>query len=152
MTSSCSTSPPFKVRPRPQRTWEGLTPSHGAELQDVSADVGVEDLDQSYVHVDGLQPHPGEGGQQEVVQEDGGGRAQAGAVHHAGQPAVQQEDHVEAQQGRAEVHQDLGRVVSPQFSGTRSFTSVSDTRFSPFQTRAELQTKTERNLRPTQDG
>lgn len=50
-----------------------LTPSDEAELEDVSAYVGVEDFDQSDVHVDGLQPHPGEGGQQEVVQEDGDG-------------------------------------------------------------------------------
>lgn len=50
-----------------------LTPSDKAELEDVSAYVGVEDFDQSDVHVDGLQPHPGEGGQQEVVQEDGDG-------------------------------------------------------------------------------
>lgn len=50
-----------------------LTPSNKAELEDVSAYVGVEDFDQSDVHVDGLQPHPGEGRQQEVVQEDGDG-------------------------------------------------------------------------------
>ena len=95
-----------------------LTPSHHAELQDVSAYVRVEDFDQSDVHVDGLQPHPGEGGQQEVVQQDGRSRAQPLVVDHAGQPAVQQEHHVEEQQGRAEVHQDLRRVVAPQFPET----------------------------------
>lgn len=90
-----------------------LTPAHRAELEDVSADVGVEHLDQSDVHVHGLQPHPGEGGQQEVVQQDGHAAAQPGAVE-ARQPAVQQEDHVEEQQRRAQVHQDLGGVVAPQ--------------------------------------
>lgn len=101
-----------------QLYFETLTPSDDAELEDVSAYVGVEDFDQSDVHVDGLQPHPGEGGQQEVVQKDGHGEAQPLAVQ-ARQPAVQQEDHVEEQQGRAEVHQDLGGVVAPQFSAGR---------------------------------
>lgn len=31
-----------------------LTPSHNAKLEDVSPYVGVEDLDQGNVHVDGL--------------------------------------------------------------------------------------------------
>lgn len=66
---------------------EALTPSDDAELEDVSAYVGVEDLDESDVHVDGLQPHPGEGGQQEVVQEDGHGQTQPFGVQ-ARQPAV----------------------------------------------------------------
>lgn len=92
-----------------------LTPADEAELEDVSADVGVEDFDQRDVHVDGLQAHPGEGGQQEVVQDDGHGQTQPVGVQ-AGQPAVQQEDHVEEQQRGAEVHQDLGRVVAPQFA------------------------------------
>jgi len=65
-----------------------LTPSHEAELEDVSADVGVEDLDQGDVHVERLQPHPGEGGEQEVVQQHGGGQAQP-IGSQAGQPAVQ---------------------------------------------------------------
>lgn len=92
-----------------------LTPSDDAELEDVSAYVGVEDFDQSDVHVDGLQTHPGEGGQQEVVQEDGHWQAQP-IGFQTGQPAVQEEHHVEEQQGCAEVHQDLGGVVTPQFS------------------------------------
>lgn len=65
-----------------------LTPSDDAELEDVSAHVGVKDFDQSNVHVDGLQTHPGEGGQQEVVQEDGNRLTQPIAFQ-AGQPAVQ---------------------------------------------------------------
>lgn len=74
----------------------GFTPADDAELEDVSAYVGVEDLDQSDVHVDGLQAHPGEGGQQEVVQQHGHGQAQPAGVQ-AGQPSVQQEHHVEEQ-------------------------------------------------------
>lgn len=66
----------------------GFTPADDAELEDVSAYVGVEDLDQSDVHVDGLQAHPGEGGQQEVVQQHGHGQAQPAGVQ-AGQPPVQ---------------------------------------------------------------
>lgn len=92
----------------------GLTPAHGAELEDVSAYVGVEDFHQSDVHVNGLQAHPGEGGEQEVVQEDGGRHAQPLAPAQVGQPAVQQEHHVEEEQRRAQVHQDLRRVVAPQ--------------------------------------
>lgn len=60
----------------------------------------------------GLQTHPGEGGQQEVVQEDGRGYAQPLIVVNAGEPAVQQEHNVEQQQRRAEVHQDLRWIIS----------------------------------------
>ena len=69
--------------------------------------------------MDGLQPHPGEGGQQEVVQEDSYRQAQP-IGFQTGQPAVQQEDHVEEEQRRAEVHQDLRGVVTPEFSVGRS--------------------------------
>lgn len=65
-----------------------LTPTDDAELEDVSPHVGVKDFDQSDVHVDGLQTHPGEGGQQEVVQEAGHGLTQP-IVFQAGQPTVQ---------------------------------------------------------------
>lgn len=91
-----------------------LTPSDDAELEDVSAYVGVEDFDQSDVHVDGLQTHPCEGGQQEVMQQDGHGETQPVDVQTR-QPAVQQEHHVEEQQRRAQVHQDLRGVVTSQF-------------------------------------
>lgn len=94
-----------------------LTPSHDAELEDVSAYVGVEDFDQSDVHVHRLQAHPGEGGQQEVVQQDGCRYAQPLAVDHTGEPAVQQEHDVEEQQRRAQVHQDLRRIIPAQFPG-----------------------------------
>lgn len=91
-----------------------LTPSNDAELEDVSAYVGVEDLDQSDVHVNGLQAHPGEGGQQKVVQKDSRRRAQPLVFDHGGKPPVQQEDNVEEQQRRAEVHQDLRWIISSQ--------------------------------------
>lgn len=47
-----------------------LTPSHDAKLEDVSPDVGVEDLDQGNVHVDGLQAHPGEGREKKKMQKN----------------------------------------------------------------------------------
>lgn len=52
-----------------------LTPSYSTELQDVGWNIGVEDLDQGKVHVHSLQAHPGEGGQQEVVQRCSSGNA-----------------------------------------------------------------------------
>lgn len=76
------------------KTKQPLTPPDDTELEDVSAYVGVKDFDQSDVHMDGLQPHPGEGGQQEVVQEHSHQLAQP-VASQAGQPSVQQEDHVE---------------------------------------------------------
>lgn len=65
-----------------------LTPADDAELEDVPPDVGVEDFDQGDVHVDGLKAHPGEGCEQEEVEEDGHGYTQA--LHIEGsQPAIQ---------------------------------------------------------------
>lgn len=54
----------------------------------------------------GLKPRPGERGQQEVVQEEGGADAQpAGWMPR--QPAIQQEEQVEEEERRAELDQDL---------------------------------------------
>ena len=53
-----------------------LTPSYSAELEDVGRNIDVEDLDQGEVHVYGLQAHPGERSQQEVVQHCSSGNAQ----------------------------------------------------------------------------
>lgn len=94
--------------------WQpGLTPSQDTELEDVRGHVDVEDLHQCEVHVDGLQPHPGEGGQQEVVQQGRCGHTQA--VHApGGQPGVDQKDQVQAQQRQGEVDEDLRGVVSPE--------------------------------------
>lgn len=47
-----------------------LTPSQQAQLQEVVSKVGIEDPDGQQVEVEGLQAHPGEDTQQEVV-EDG---------------------------------------------------------------------------------
>lgn len=64
----------------------------------------------------GLKPRPGERGQQEVVQEEGGADAQpAGRVLH--QPAVQQEEQVEEEERHAELDQDLSRDVPQKFPG-----------------------------------
>lgn len=62
----------------------------------------------------GLKPRPGERGQQEVVQEEGGANAQpAGGVLR--QPAVQQEEKVEEEERHAELDQDLSWDVSQKF-------------------------------------
>lgn len=73
----------------------------------------------------GLKPRPGERGQQEVVQEEGGADAQpAGRVLH--QPAVQQEEQVEEEERHAELDQDLSRDVPQKFPGQEpSVSSVS---------------------------
>lgn len=87
-----------------------LTPTRQGELQHVSAEVRREDLHNAQVHVHCLQARPGEGGQQEVVQ--GGGGADAQRLERvARQPAVQQEDQVEEQEGGAQLDQDPGRDV-----------------------------------------
>lgn len=66
----------------------------------------------------GLEPRPGERCQQEVVQEEGGADAQTdGWVER--QPAVQQEDQVQEEEGHAELDQDLGRNVPQQFSAEK---------------------------------
>lgn len=70
--------------------WRVLTPANDAELQDVSADVSVKYFHQSDVHVDGFQRHPGEGGEQEEVQQHRNGDAETLHVE-GGEPAVQEE-------------------------------------------------------------
>jgi len=62
-----------------------------------------------------LQAHPGEGGQQRVVQQGRRGHAQADPVER-GQPGVEQVQQVQRQQRRREVDQDLGRVIPTQLS------------------------------------
>lgn len=63
----------------------------------------------------GLESRPGERRQQEVVQEEGGANTQPGDRVER-QPAVQQEDQVEEEEGDAELNQDLGRNIPQQFS------------------------------------
>ena len=75
-----------------------LTPAHHAELEDVGPHVRVEDLDEGEVHVQSLQPHPGEGRQQEIVHEQGGQDAQA-VAGEGRQPGVEQVQQVQGQQG-----------------------------------------------------
>lgn len=63
-------------------------PAHKWELQHVVWYVAVEDLHYSHVHVEPLQPHPGEDHQQEVVKKPGGGDAKAHSIRIKGQPRV----------------------------------------------------------------
>lgn len=63
----------------------------------------------------GLQGHPGERGQQEIVQRGSGGDAQT-VVGEGGEPRVQKEEHAQPQQGSGQVSEDLRRVVATQLS------------------------------------
>lgn len=90
-----------------------LTPSNNAKLKDVSAYVRVENLHQGNVHVDGLQAHPGEGCEKEEMQKDRHRHAQPLHLVRR-QPAVQKKHHIEEEQWRAEIHQDLGGIVPSQ--------------------------------------
>lgn len=63
--------------------------------------------------MDGFQPHPGEGSQEEEVQQGGHSSAESG--HTKGSdPAIQEEDKVQEEQGRTQVHQDFGGIVPAQ--------------------------------------
>lgn len=105
---------PRKLKTKPD-ILRMLTPANDAEFQDVSANVSVKYFHQSNVHVDGFQPHPGEGGEQEEVQQRRDGGAETLHVE-GGDPAVQEEAEVQQQQRCAQVHQDLGGIISSQFS------------------------------------
>ncbi len=100
-----------------------LTPAHQRELQHASAQVGREHFDDAQVHVQSLKPRPGERGQQEVVQEEGSANTQP---HHwvARQPAIQQEDQVEEEEGYTELYQDFGRNVPEQFPAQKKFVRI----------------------------
>lgn len=73
-----------------------LTPSDSAELEHARRDVCIEDLDQCQVHVHGFQPHPHEGGKQQVVLHGGRGDGQA-VVGEGAEPGVEEEEQVETQ-------------------------------------------------------
>lgn len=111
-----------KTKPNALRT---LTPADDAELQDVPANVSVKHFHQRDVHVNGLQPHPGEGRQKEEMQQRSDGRAEA--LHlEGGDPAVQEEAEVQEQQRRAQVHQDFGGVIPSQFSKKKNKKDLGD--------------------------
>lgn len=55
----------------------------------------------------GLQSHPGEGDQQEVVKEPGGGDAEAHSLRVERQPRVHQEDQIEEQESQAQLDEDF---------------------------------------------
>lgn len=101
-----------KTRPQISRT---LTPANDAEFQDVSANVSVKYFNQSNVHVDGFQPHPGESREEEEVHQGRDGGAQPLHVK-GGDPAVQEEAQIQEQQRGAQVHQDFGGKIPSQFS------------------------------------
>ena len=64
--------------------------------------------------MDRLKSHPGESSQQEVVEEPGGGDAEALSLRVERQPRVYQEDQVQHQQGQAQLDQDFGWNVFTQ--------------------------------------
>lgn len=76
----------------------------------------VEDFHEGHVHVDGLKSHPGEGNQQEVVKEPGGGDAKAHSVCVESQPSIHQKDQVQKQQSEAQLDQDFGWNIFTQLS------------------------------------
>lgn len=99
-------------------TGTALTPAQNAEFQDVRGHVDVKDLHKCKIHVNGLQSHPGEGGQEEVVKQRRRRRAES-VNAPGGEPGVDQEDQVQAQQRQGEVEEDLRGVVPPQLPGNR---------------------------------
>lgn len=60
-----------------------------------------------------LKSRPREGCEQEVMQEEGGANAQPDCIEKR-QPAVQQKDQVEQEEGQGELDQDLSRNVPEQ--------------------------------------
>lgn len=91
----------FSLRVIHSNTW--LTPSQGTELEDVGGHIGVKDLHKCKIHVDGLQSHPGEWCQQEVVQCACCRHTEA-IETQGGQPGVHQKCQVQAQQRQREVY------------------------------------------------
>lgn len=85
----------------------GDTPASQGVLDHVTWYVAVEDLHKGQVHVHSLQSHPGEGDQQEVVKEPGGGDAEAHSLWVERQPRIHQEDQIEKQQGQAQLDEDF---------------------------------------------
>lgn len=99
------------------------TPANQGELEHVSAEVRVEHPHDGQVHVQRLEPRPGERRQQEVVQEEGGANAEP-LRRVERQPAVQEEDQVEEEEGHAELDQDLGGNVPQQFAEGKAFVRI----------------------------
>lgn len=64
--------------------------------------------------MNGLESHPGEGNQQEVVKEPGSGNAEAHSIRIECQPRVYQKDQVQHQQSQAQLDQDFGWNVLTQ--------------------------------------
>lgn len=71
----------------------------------------------------GLKPSPGERCQQEVVQEEGSANTQPDRWVER-QPAIQQEDQVEEEEGHAQLNQDLGRNIPEQLSAEKEFVRI----------------------------
>lgn len=63
-----------------------------------------------------LETHPGEGDQQEVVQEKSSRNAQAYGIRIQSQPRVHQEHQVQKEKTEAQMNQDLGGNVTADFS------------------------------------
>lgn len=72
-----------------QGTNHSRTPSSKSDLEHEAGDVGVEHLDNGYIHVNGLQCHPGKGRQEEIMQEKRSGDAKTHGIRVQSQPGVQ---------------------------------------------------------------
>lgn len=82
------------------------TPAQQAQLQEIVSKVGIEDPDGQQVEVEGLQAHPGEDTEQEVVEYGSSDPAGSwGALRAA--PHVDQEGEIEEKQADAQGHVDL---------------------------------------------
>ena len=88
---------------------ETPTPAHKAQLQEVVAEVGVKDLDDKQVEVEGFQAHPGEGTEQEVVEDGPPGPAGSVGPLQA-LPHIEEEGQIQEKQADAQGHMDLGGV------------------------------------------
>lgn len=81
-----------------------LTPTNTAQFEDV-ADVGAVDSDYEHVEMESFNGHPGQGTEQEVVQEDSSGCTQPGLDRSL--RLTGQECHTEKKEGPQEVHVNL---------------------------------------------
>lgn len=103
----------FGLKVSQSSTW--LTPSQNAELEDIRGHVDVKYFDKRKIHVNGLQAHPGERRQEEVLQRGRYRHAEAMKTPRS-QPGVDQKHQVQAQQCQGEVDEDLRGVVSTKLS------------------------------------
>lgn len=105
-------SPSGLIQTEPAKPLPGQetpTPAHKAQLQEVVAEVGVKDLDDEQVEVEGFQAHPGEGAEQEVVEDGPPGPAGSIGPLQA-LPHIDEEGQIQEKQADAQGHMDLGGI------------------------------------------